>query len=130
MVRERIEALGWRSVLDNCPLGVVLLGTNGSVVAANATYQAMLGYSESELTQISLLEITHEDYREHNLTLFTELLEGKRDQYQIEKQYRRKDGSLVWVRNNVSLVPATENTPRLVLALSEDITERKLAENV
>ncbi|HEU4871216.1 MAG TPA: PAS domain S-box protein, partial [Pyrinomonadaceae bacterium] len=126
--RERTEALRWRSVFDNSPLGVVIMDTTGRVLATNVTYQQMLGYSESELQQISLLEVTHEDYREYNLVLFTELLEGKRDQYHIEKQYWRKDGTLIWVRNNVTLIPATEETPRLVLALSEDITERKRAE--
>src|SRR6266542_2507294 len=50
------------------------------------------------------------------------------EQFQIEKQYRRKDGSLIWVRNNVSLVPGTETIPRFIMALSEDITERKHAE--
>ena len=126
--RERTEALRWRSVFDNSAIGVVLLDTKGRVLATNATYQKMLGYSESEFETLSLLEITHEDYRDYNLTLFTELLEGKRDQYQIEKQYHRKDGSLVWVRNSISIVPGNESVPRLILALSEDITERKRAE--
>jgi formate hydrogenlyase transcriptional activator len=75
-----------------------------------------------------LLQITHEDYRDHNWTLFTELLDGKRDQFQIEKQYCRKDGTLIWVRNNVSLVPRTDDSAQFILKLSEDITERKLAE--
>ena len=126
--RERTEALRWRSVFDNSAIGVALADANGRVLATNATYQKMLGYSESELEGLSFLKITHEDYREENLVLFNELLEGKRDQFQIEKQYFRKDGSLVWVRNNVSVVPGTENTPRFVLALSEDISERKRAE--
>src|SRR6202166_2331526 len=60
--------------------------------------------------------------------LITELVEGKRRQFQIEKKYRRKDGSLIWVSNNVSLVPGTERVPRFIMALSEDITERKRAE--
>jgi hypothetical protein len=42
------------------------------------------------------------DYREVNWALVKELLEGNREQFQIEKQYRRKDGSLVWVRNNAT----------------------------
>jgi formate hydrogenlyase transcriptional activator len=126
--RERTEALRWRSIFDNSAIGVVLLDANGRVLATNATYQNMLLYSESELETISLLEITHEDYREYNLALFTELIEGKRNQYQIEKQYWRKDGTLVWVRNSVSLIPEREDAPRLILALSEDITESKRAE--
>ena len=126
--RERTEALRWRSVFENSAIGVALADLNGRVLATNATFQEMLGYTESEFQGISFLEITHEDYREANWALVTELLEGKRDQFQIEKQYWRKDGSLVWVSNNVSLVPNTESTPRFMLALSEDITERKQAE--
>lgn len=126
--RERTEALRWRSVFDNSAIGVALADANGRVLATNAALQRMLGYSESEFEGLAFLDITHADYREHNWALFTELLEGKRDQFQIEKQYWRKDGTLIWVRNNVSVVPHTENTPRYVLALSEDITERKLAE--
>jgi formate hydrogenlyase transcriptional activator len=126
--QERTEALRWRSVFENSAIGVAVADLNGRVLATNATYQKMLGYTESEFQGLSFLEITHEEYREENWALVTELLEGKRDQFQIEKQYWRKDGSLVWVRNNVSLVPHTENTPRYILALSEDITERKQAE--
>jgi formate hydrogenlyase transcriptional activator len=118
----------WRSVFENSAIGVALTDLNGRFLATNPTYQKMLGYTEEEFQTVSFLEITHEDYREANWALVTELLEGKREQFQIEKQYRRKDGSLIWVRNNVTLVPGTESMPRFIMALSEDITERKQAE--
>ena len=126
--RERTEALRWRSVFENSAIGVALTELDGRFVATNTTYQRMLGYSESEFEGISFVELTHEDYREANRALVNELLAGKRDQFQIEKQYRRKDGALIWVRNNVSLVLNTESNSRYMLALSEDITERKQAE--
>jgi PAS domain S-box-containing protein len=88
----------------------------------------MLGYSDEEIGRLTFQELTHEDYRESNWQLVTELVEGKRRQFQIEKQYRRKDGSLIWVSNNVSLVPGTRSMPRFVMALSEDIIERKQTE--
>src|ERR1700730_482508 len=118
----------WRSVFENSAIGVALTDLNGRFLATNPTYQKMLAYTEEEFRTLSFLEITHEDYREANLALVTELLKGSREQFQIEKQYRRKDGSLVWVRNNVSLVPGTESMSRFIMALSEDITERKQAE--
>src|SRR5437870_1346425 len=118
----------WRSVFENSAIGVALTDLNGHFLATNPTYQKMLGYTEEEFQTVSFLEITHEDYREANWALVSELLEGNREQFQIEKQYRRKDGSLIWVRNNVSLVPGTESMPRFIMALSEDITERKEAE--
>ena len=126
--RVRTEALRWRSVFGNSAIGVAIADLSGHVLATNATYQTMLGYTESELEGISFLEITHEDYREANWALVMELLEGQRDQFQIEKQYRRKDGTSVWVRNNVSLIRDPESTSRFMVALSEEITERKQAE--
>ncbi len=118
----------WRSVFENSAIGVALTDLKGRFLATNPVYQKMVGYSEEELRTLSFLEITHADYREANWALAAELLDGKRQQFQIEKQYRRKDGSLVWVSNNVSLVPGTETMPQFIMALSEDITERKLAE--
>jgi PAS domain S-box-containing protein len=118
----------WRAVFENSAIGVALADLNGRFLATNSAYQKMLGYTEEEIRKLTFLDLTHEDYRESNWEFITELLEGRRKQFQIEKQYWRKDGSLIWVSNNVSLVPGTENMPRFIMALSEDITERKQAE--
>jgi PAS domain S-box-containing protein len=88
----------------------------------------MVGYTEEELKKLSFIDITLEEDRDPNWALVAELLEGKRKQFQIEKRYRRKNGSAVWVRNSVSIVPGTEREPGFLMALSEDVTERRLAE--
>src|SRR5437899_1653431 len=132
--RKRAEdALGkseerWRSVFENSAIGVALTDLNGRFLATNHVYQTIVGYTEEELRALYFLAVTHENYREANWALITELLEGKRRQFQIEKKYRRKDGSSIWVSNNVSLVPGTERVPRFIMVLSEDITQRKRAE--
>ncbi len=118
----------WRSVFENSAIGVALTDLNGRFLAANPVYEKMVGYREEELQKLSFLDVTPEEYRESNRTLVEELLSGKCRQFQIEKQYRRKNGSLIWVRNNVSLVPDTERMPRFLMALSEDITERRRIE--
>jgi PAS domain S-box-containing protein len=118
----------WRSVFENSAIGVALTDLNGRFLATNHVYQTIVGYTEEELRAANFLDLTHEDYRQANWALITELVEGKRRQFQIEKEYLRKDGSLIWVSNNVSLVPGTERVPRFIMALSEDITQRKRAE--
>jgi PAS domain S-box-containing protein len=118
----------WRSVFENSAIGVALTDLNGRFLATNHVYQTIVGYTEEELHALYFLDVTHKDYREANWALITELLEGKRRQFQIEKKYLRKDGSSIWVSNNVSLVPGTERVPRFIMALSEDITQRKRAE--
>ncbi len=118
----------WRSVFENSAIGVALTDLNGRFLAANPVYEEMLGYTEEELKKLSFLDITPEEDVEPTQTLVGELLAGTRQQFQIEKQYRRKNGSLIWVRNNVSVVPGTERVPRFLMALSEDITRRRLSE--
>jgi PAS domain S-box-containing protein len=119
----------WRAVFENSAIGVALTDMTGRFLATNSAYQQMLGYSEEELTKLTFLELTLEDDRPKNRALLAELIDGERSQFQIEKQYRRKDGRRIWVRNNVSLVPGTEDSPRFFMALSEDITERKRADD-
>ena len=119
----------WRAVFENSAAGIALANFSGRFLAANSAYQKMLGYSEEELRELSFLDITHEDYREANAELDTQLLEGKREYFEMEKRYRRKDGNLIWARVHVSLVPGTESIPRFFLAIVEDITERKRAED-
>src|SRR5580692_1463336 len=118
----------WRSVFENSAIGVAITDLSGRFLATNHVFQAMVGYTEEELLAVNFLDLTHEDYRQANWVLITELLEGKRRQFQIEKKYRRQDGRLIWVSNNVSLVPGTERVPQFIMALSEDVTERKRAE--
>jgi len=118
----------WRSVFQNSAVGVAIAELNGRFIAINPVFQKMLGYSEDELKQLTFLDITHEDHLEENRALVAELINEKRQQFQIEKRYRRKDGQIVWARNNVSIMPASDRMPRHLMALSEDITQRKLSE--
>lgn len=118
----------WRSVFENSAIGVALTDLNGRFFGTNPVFQSMVGYGESELRELTFLDITDEKYRSINRELITELISGERGQFQIEKQYRTKDGDAVWVRNHVSVVPGTERVPRFLMAIVEDITDRKRSE--
>jgi PAS domain S-box-containing protein len=117
----------WRSVFENSAIGVALSDLDGRFIAANPVFQKMLGYTEEELEQLRFLDITVEEDREANWKLVQELLGGESRQFQIQKQYRRKNGSAVWVRNSVSMVTGSEGVPQFLMALSEDVTEQQEA---
>lgn len=119
----------WRSVFENSAIGVALSDLNGRFIATNPVYQKMLGYTEEELLRLSFLDLTDEEYHKANWELINDLLTERRRQFQIEKRYRRKDGKAVWVRTHVSIVPGTERVPRFLMAIVEDISDRKQAED-
>ena len=118
----------WRTAFENSAIGITMADFTGHFFAANSAFLNMLGYTESELYQLTFLDVTYEGDRKANLELIGELLEGERQYFQLEKRYSRRDGTLLWVRTNVSLVPGIGDAPRFWLNIVEDITERKRVE--
>jgi PAS domain S-box-containing protein len=128
ITERRLTEGRWKRMFENSAIGVAVANLDGRFEMTNSAYQILSGYTQEELLRMSFIDITVPEFQAHNLALVRELLEGKRDQFDIEKQYRRKDGHLVWVRNNVSLVPGADGAPRHIMAIVEDITDRKQTE--
>lgn len=120
----------FRAVFENSAVGIVLQtgDRSGRFLAANAAYQRMLGYSADELSTLTFVDITYEEDREANRRLAAELLEGKRQSFELMKRNRRKDGTLMWVSIHVSLIPGTGSNDQMFMSIVDDITERKRAE--
>lgn len=126
-VRRRTD-VRWRIAFENSAIGVSMADFTGRFFAANSAFLNILGYTESELYQLTFLDITYEEDRELNQALIQELIEGKRQHFELEKRYCRKGGGLVWVRTNVALAPGVGGTPSFWFAIVEDITPRKQAQ--
>jgi PAS domain S-box-containing protein len=116
-------------VFDNATLGIALIDQSLHYLATNATFQAMLGYTDAEIRQLTPLDISLDEDRERSRTLLTELRQGKRQHYVIVKQYRRKDGTLMWGESYVSIVPGSESKPWIFLGSLVDVSERKRAQD-
>jgi formate hydrogenlyase transcriptional activator len=116
----------WRGVFDNSRVGVALQDGSLRYIDANAAFVKMLGYGLDELRTITCLEITHEEDVERYKSCIDEMMTGKRDHFEIEKRYIRKDGEVIWARLNGSIIGGGQSDLWVVMA--EDITERKRAE--
>jgi PAS domain S-box-containing protein len=119
----------WQTAFANSAIGIMMRDRTDHIFASNRAFRNMLGYTESELSHLCQIDITYQEDRALNLELIGELWEGKRQHFQIEKRYHRKDGTLVWVRNNVALVPGTGGVTPFLFTIVEDITQRKQEES-
>ncbi len=116
----------FRAIFESAAVGMALVDPEGHPVETNPALQQMLGYSAEELRHKSFGEFTHPDDLTADLELDQALQAGKRDAYQIEKRYIRKDGEVLWGRLTVSRVQALDDEA-LVLGMVENITERQMA---
>jgi PAS domain S-box-containing protein len=89
----------------------------------------MVGYTGDELRSLGPLDITHEDDREAAREMIENVQSGKREDYQTEKRYRRKDGKVIWVRVSTARALDPESPLPGIPAIIENITEHKRAEN-
>ncbi len=106
--------------------GIASVDLEGNFIDMNDRYCAITGYSRQELLQKSMLEITHPEDVKINLPLFKKcVLEN--ENFFIEKRYLKKDGSIVWVNNSVSII-INKGGERFITAVCIDITEQKNAQ--
>jgi PAS domain S-box-containing protein len=119
----------WQTAFENSPIGIMIRDRADRFLATNGAFRNMLGYTELELYQLRQTDVTYEEDRKLNLELIGELWEGNRQHFEFEKRYRRKDGTLVWARNNVALVAGTGGVAPFLFTIVEDITQFKKEES-
>jgi len=118
----------FRTIFDNSPFGISVASSDGTLIRTNPAFRKMLGYSEDELRR-DFAEITHRGDLEKNMRLFKEMVDGKRDQYWMEKRYIRKDGGILWTSLTVTAIRDHKGTFKYNYAIVEDMTERKKLED-
>ena len=118
----------FRAIFNNAPITIAQVDFAGHPIVSNQAAQNMFGYSADELATMVFTEFTHPEDAEIDLDFFQELVAGKRDQYQLEKRYIRKNGEIIHGNLFVSLIRDEHGTPKSAIGMVEDITERKQAE--
>lgn len=118
---------GFRQIFEDAPIGMAVVGLDESFDQVNATLCQMVGYSESELTQCTTVDITFEDDIPQGKQNAEELLTGG-PRSSVERRYIRKDGEVLWITRTACLMRDVDGHPRNFLIMVEDISERKQAE--
>jgi PAS domain S-box-containing protein len=132
--RRRIEEVlreseeRFRATFEHAAIGAAQVGIDGRWLRVNRRLSEIVGYEREELLQRTFQDITHPDDLEGDLAHMRLLLEGELQTYTMEKRYLRKGGPEVWVNITVSLVRDASGEPAYFIAVVEDISERKKAE--
>jgi diguanylate cyclase (GGDEF)-like protein/PAS domain S-box-containing protein len=113
---------------DGAPIGMALADPDGQYLRVNDALCELTGYSREVLLARTFQSITHPDDLASDLGAVKAMLAGKKDAYKTEKRYLRADGETISVLLNVSAVRGSDGEVRHFFAQTQDITERKRAE--
>ncbi|OAF02387.1 PAS domain-containing sensor histidine kinase [Bradyrhizobium centrolobii] len=118
----------WREVFEHNPVMYFMVDPNGTVLNVNTFGAAQLGYTAAELIGQSVLNVFFEEDHDFVRGCVALCLETVDQSHTWEIRKFRKDGSLLWVRENAKAMLRGDGTP-IVLVACENITQRKEAED-
>ncbi len=129
--RLRASEARYRAVHDRSPVGICLIESGtGRFLGVNPKYCEIAGRTEQDLLGRDFQSITHPDDLKENCAKLRQLVVGEARHYEMEKRYIRPDGSIRWVEVAIEAMGAEGEIPVWHMAIVQDITERKHAEEL
>jgi len=113
----------WREVFEHTPVMYFVIDPMGTVRSVNSFGALQLGYQVDDLVGRSLLEVVLEEDREFVGKSLAACFDTLGRSLSWETRKARKDGTVLWIRQNAKAMRWSGNE-LVVLLACEDITQR------
>ncbi len=118
-----------RTIFELAPVGIAVVGMDGTWIQANKNLCDIMGYSREELYKLKFHELTHPEDREKSRRVGEDLTRGLAKNIHLEKRYIHKTGKIIWTHLSVSLIRDENGIPMHYISQTLDITEKKLVQD-
>ena len=118
----------FRQTFELATIGIAHIALDRKFMRVNRRLCEILGYAEHELIGKTGRDISHPDDLDLINAQRPRLYAGELDRVRVEKRYVRKDGAIVWVDFNMVVERDAAGKPLREIAIYEDITARREAE--
>ncbi len=118
----------FRLAMQHSPIGMALVALDGCWLEVNPALCAIVGRTREELLGLSFQSVTHPEDVGADQGLIKRLVDRQVPSYRREKRYLHKDGRVIWVRVDVSIIFNADGTPQHLVSQVVDVTERKRTE--
>ncbi len=116
------------STIELAAIGIAHVDAAGRFLHANRCLCELLGYRREELLGMTIKQVSHPQDKNVTDEVRARLRAGLIDSFQLEKRYLRKDGTAVWVGLTISVARGPSGEPLHDIAVVQDISARKQAE--
>jgi len=122
--------LRFHTIFEEAPLGVAVIDSlTGHIYDANPAYAHIAGRSIEELKTLDWMKITHPDDVQKDLEHMTEMNAGEAPGFVMQKRYIQPDGAIRWINMTIAPMRVEDASKPRHLCMTEDISERKIAED-
>lgn len=121
----------FRIIFERSAVGMVQVDpATRRFLRVNEAFCSLLGYSKDQLLQLTFGDITHPDDRDASVSKFQGFSRWEEESYQEEKRYLRPDGTIIFAHVTVNMIYGNDGKPWRTVAVIQDITDRKRAEDL
>jgi len=126
---RRVTEEKYRSIFENATEGIFQVTAEGTYITANPALARIYGYSSPEELMTQITNTTQQLYVEPMRRADLAALMQRSDILSdVESQVYRKDGSVIWISENIRAVRDTSGALLYYEGTVADITERRQAE--
>jgi PAS domain S-box-containing protein len=121
----------WKSVVDNNTFGIVEV-KYGKLLYANEAFSALTGYSNSEISKMTIADLIHPDYGQETVEMSKKILGREVDKISFQGKLIKKDKNIVHFNSSLQGVFSPEgeyvNSVFTLYDITEEIeSKRKLS---
>ena len=124
----RLNEERFRTVFRDAAFGLAIADPSGRFMHTNPAFQRMLGYTDEELRQLTVADVIHPEDLVRFQALMAEVLEGRQESFVLEMRFLATGDRVPWGRVTVSARRDVEGRVTATVALAEDITQERAAE--
>jgi len=118
----------FRATFEQAAVGIAHISTNGRWLRVNRKLCDIVWYSREELLRKTFQDIMYHEDLDAVTESIRQVLAGEIPTFSTENRFTRKDGSQVRANLTVSIVRSTSGDPAYLIAVIEDIAERRQME--
>ncbi|MEM9648043.1 MAG: PAS domain S-box protein [Bacteroidota bacterium] len=114
-------------IVENSSLGILLIVDN-KIIKANKSFVDLLGYSEIELKKLTINDISSLEDSNLYEDLLRKSIEDDTKKFSIVRKFYKKNGETLYGKTSMSSVVDADGNIEYSVAMIEDITRKKMAE--
>ena len=119
----------FRSLFEQAPIGIVLVGEDRRFVQVNNAFCAMLGYGADEFLGKSFVDVTHPEEAGDPPASARRILDDAASVLRLQERYVTKTGDTVDAETAISLTRDRAGRLLFAVAMIEDVTEKRMLED-
>jgi PAS domain S-box-containing protein len=119
----------YKGIYENAGIGICIADLSGRFQHCNPAYATMHGYTQEELCRLTIKDLVHPEDWPQQTSEIQLLTAGKIPSFNILNRCVTKGGNFLWAHKHVSLLRGAAGRPESILALVNDVTARKRADD-